>query len=362
MTLTLPETCTAEAVAGVWRQRMAEVANLGVGDALTLDADAVKTYDGAAEALIVELYRCAAAQGFAIRCRDAAQVVAHTLGIFSPAAFVDHSAQETPGRNTHTHVQVGEAAARIWDDATDQLAFLGEATAALGSLVFRPGRLRLRDTMLCFERAGMDALPITLLIGFLMGLILAFLTASSLREFGVEVYVADLIAIGLFRELGTLITAIILAGRTGSAFAAELGAMKVNEEIDALTTFGLPPVVFLALPRVLAAMLALPFLSIFAVFAGLLGGLIVLSCIGVPTVTYWQHVVDALTLGNVLIGLIKAVTFGLLVGLVGCSHGLRAERTADAVGRAATAAVVGSLVLVTLFDGIFAVLFYVLKV
>jgi len=244
----------------------------------------------------------------------------------------------------------------------DQLAFLGEVTSAIFSLVVRPGRLRLRDTMLCFERAGMDALPITLLIGFLMGLILAFLSASSLRQFGVEVYVADLIAIGLFRELGALITAIILAGRTGSAFAAELGTMKVNEEIDALTTFGLPPVVFLALPRVLAATLALPFLSMFSVFAGLLGGLLVLTCIGIPAVTYWQHVFDALTLANVSIGLIKALTFGLLVGMVGCAHGLRANRTPDAVGQAATAAVVGSLVLITIFDGIFAVLFYVLNI
>jgi len=341
---------------------MSDVVRLGAGDTLTLDADAVKAYDGAAEALVIELHRCAVAQGFSIQCRDAAEMVAHTLSVFDPAVFADHSSKDAPKRNTHTHVQMGEAAVRIWDDAMDQLAFLGEGSAALFSLVIRPGRLRLRDTMLCFERAGMDALPITLLIGFLMGLILAFLTASTLRQYGVEVYVADMIAIGLFRELGALITAIILAGRTGSAFAAELGTMKVNEEIDALTTFGLPPVTFLALPRVLSAMLALPFLSIFSVFAGLFGGLIVLTCIGVPTVTYWQHVFDALTLDNVFIGLTKAVTFGLLVGLVGCAHGLRANRTADAVGQAATAAVVGSLVLITIFDGIFAVLTYVLNI
>lgn len=360
MTFTLPEVCTADAVAVLWQKQLQDVARLGAGDMLTLDADAVKTYDGAAEALVIELHRYAAAQGFAIQCRDAAEMVAHTLKVFDPAVFADH-ALDIPKRNTHTHVQVGEASVRIWDDAMDQLAFLGEATVALFALIIRPGRLRLRDTMLCFERAGMDALPITVLIGFLMGLILAFLAASSFQQFGVEVYVADLIAIGLFRELGALITAIILAGRTGSAFAAELGTMKVNEEIDALTTLGLPPVVFLALPRVLSAMLALPFLSMFAVFAGLIGGLVVLSCIGIPVVTYWQHVVDALTLGNVFIGLIKALTFGLLVGLVGCSHGLRTNRTADAVGQAATAAVVGSLVLITIFDGIFAVLFYVLK-
>jgi len=362
MTFTLPEICTAEAVAVLWQRQMADVVCLGAGDTLTLDADAVKIYDGAAEALIIELHRCASAQGFALRCSDAEGVVAHTLKVFDPTVFADHSASDIPVRNAHVVLQLGEAAARIWADAKDQLAFLGEVTAAMFSLLVRPGRFRLRDMMLCFERAGMDALPITLLIGFLIGLILGFQSATTLQQFGGEVYVADFIAYGLFRELGALITAILLAGRTGSAFAAELGTMKVNEEIDALTTLGLPPVTFLALPRVLAATLALPFLSIFSVFAGLIGGLVVLSCIGIPSVTYWQHVSDAITLNNVSIGLIKAVTFGLLVGMVGCSHGLRANRSADAVGQAATAAVVGSLVLITVFDGVFAILFYVLNI
>jgi phospholipid/cholesterol/gamma-HCH transport system permease protein len=136
----------------------------------------------------------------------------------------------------------------------------------------------------------------------------------------------------------------------------------VNEEIDALTTFGLPPVVFLALPRIIAATLVMPALTIFAIFAGLLGGVVVVSSLGVPATTYWQHVISATTVGNILLGLLKASVFGLLVGLVGCSHGLQTGRTADAVGRAATAAVVGSLILITLFDGLFAVLFYALGI
>ena len=362
MTLTLPERCTADAVAALWQKQMPQVERLGATDTLTLDADVVKTYDGAAEALIIELHRCAAAQGFAIQCRDANGVVAHTLKVFDPAVFADHSLKDIPKRDAHVPRQLGEAAVRIWNDAKDQLAFLGEVASAVFSLIIKPGRLRLRDTMLCFERAGMDALPITLLIGFLIGLILGFQSATTLRQYGGEVYVADFIAYGLFREMGALIIAILLAGRTGSAFAAELGTMKVNEEIDALTTFGLPPVTFLALPRVLAATLALPFLSIFACFAGLIGGLIVLWSVGIPAVTYWQHVCDAVTLNNIAIGLTKAVTFGLVIGMVGCAHGLRANRSADAVGQAATAAVVGSLVLITVFDGIFAVLVYVLKI
>lgn len=341
---------------------MPGVADLGKGDSFSLDADRVKLCDGAGEALIVELYRRSALQGFAIACSDKRQVVSRTLGLFHVERFSEDPALADPLRKTCTSVQLGQAVVRIGADIGEQMAFLGEVSVAAFTLLVRPGRLRLRDTMLHFERAGIDALPITVLIGFLLGLILAFQSVAALRQFGVEVYVADLIAIGLFRELGPLITAIILAGRSGSAFAAEIGTMKVNEEIDALTTFGLPPVVFLALPRVIAATLVMPILTIFSVLAGLVGGVIVLGSVNVPAATYWQHVIASSSLNNILLGLLKSAVFGLLVGLVGCSHGLQTGRTADAVGRAATAAVVGSLILITIFDGIFAVLFFLLGV
>ena len=362
MTLQLPEVCSSESVAVLWREVMPDVARLGSGDTLILDANGVKTCDGVGEALIVEIFRRSAQQGFAISSLDGNRIIKETLSLFDVASFAEDPASADPKRNTHTNEQMGEAAIRIYDDLCEQMAFLGEVASFAFSLLIRPGRLRLRDTMLHFERAGIDALPITLLIGFLMGLILAFLSAASLRQFGVEIYVADLIAIGLFRELGPLMTAIILAGRTGSAFAAELGTMKVNEEIDALTTFDLPPVFFLALPRIIASTLVMPLLSIFAVIAGLLGGLVVLSGMDIPAVTYWQHVIQSSTLNNIVLGLTKSLIFGLLVGLVGCSHGLQTARTADGVGRAATAAVVGSLILITIFDGIFAVLFYLLGI
>jgi phospholipid/cholesterol/gamma-HCH transport system permease protein len=335
---------------------------MGAEDTLTLDAESVKVCDGAGEALIVELYRRSVRQGFKIACRDPGGAVARTLGLFNLASFSESPEELTTVRNTRTSVQTGIATMRIWEDVCRQMAFLGELAVSGLSLLVRPGRLRLRDTMLHFERAGIDALPIILLIGFLIGLILAFLSAASLQQFGVELYVADLIAIGLFRELGPIITAIILAGRTGSAFAAELGTMKVNEEIDALITFGLPPIVFLALPRVIAATLVMPVLSIFSTLAGLLGGLVVLTSMNIPAVTYWNHVIASSSLTNILLGLMKSAVFGVLVGLVGCSHGLQTDRTADAVGRSATAAVVGSLILITVFDGLFAVLFYILGI
>ncbi len=362
MTIILPEVCSAEQVAALWPQVLPAVAELGPSDTLTLDADGVKTCDGAGEALIVELFCCSVRQGFSIARQDRAGFVGRTLGLYDLAAYSESPEALNPARNTHTVVQTGLATVRTWEDVCRQMAFLGELTVSGLSLLIRPGRLRLRDTMLHFERAGIDALPIILLIGFLIGLILAFLSAASLQQFGVEIYVADLIAIGLFRELGPIITAIILAGRTGSAFAAELGTMKTNEEIDALTTFGLPPIIFLALPRVIAATLVMPILSIFSTLSGLLGGLVVIVSMNIPAVTYWNHVIASSSLTNILLGLMKAAVFGLLVGLVGCSHGLQTERTADAVGRSATAAVVGSLVLITVFDGLFAVLFYIVGI
>ena len=250
---------------------------------------------------------------------------------------------------------LGRRACEFAESTRENLAFLGETTAcALGMLV-HPGRFRLRDAALAFERASFDALPVTTGIGFLLGLILAFESAAALRMFGVEVYVSDLLAIGLFRELGPLVTAIVLAGRTGSAFAAEIGAMKVDEELDALTTMGLPPVRFLVMPRVVAAVAAMPVLTIFAELAGLIGGAIVLSMMDVPTPVFWRHVADVSTVFTIIV---KGAFFGALVGLVGCAAGMRTKSTADGVGRAATSAVVGGIVSIAVADGILAYLCY----
>lgn len=235
------------------------------------------------------------------------------------------------------------------------LAFIGESAVCAVSAIVHPRRFRFGDFAVAFQRASFDGLPVTIGVGFLLGVILAFQCAAALRMFGVEVYVSDMLAIALFRELGPIITAIILAGRTGSAFAAEIGTMKVDEELDALTTMGLPPVRFLVLPRVAAAVLAMPVLTIFAEIAGLVGGALVLSAMNVPSTVFWGHVVSASTAFMIAFGIAKGMGFGLLVGLIGCAAGIRTESTADGVGHAATSAVVGSIVAIALSDGIVAV-------
>lgn len=241
----------------------------------------------------------------------------------------------------------------------EKLDFIGETCCAALYVLIRPRAFRFGDFALAFQRSAYGGLGISTGIGFLLGVILAFQSAAALKQFGVEVYIADLLAIGLFRELGPLVTAIILAGRSGSAFAAELGIMKVNEELDALTTMGLPPVRFLVMPRIAAAMMAMPVLTIFAELAGLIGGAIVLNVMNVPTVVFWRHITETSTMFMILFGLAKGALFGVIVGITGCSAGMRARKTSDGVGTAATAAVVGSIVAIAIADGLLALICYI---
>lgn len=240
----------------------------------------------------------------------------------------------------------------------EPLSVFGEVVVESVVMAFKPWRFRVRDALLAFQRAAFEGLPISIGIGFLLGLILAFQSAAALRTFGVESYVAALLAIGLFRELGPIITAILMAGRSGSAFAAEIGTMKVDEELDALTTMGLPPVRFLVMPRIVAAILAMPILTIFVELSGLLGGAIVLGVMNIPSAVYWNNVASNTSVFMIVFGLAKSAFFGLLIGLVGCCAGMRTKSTADGVGVAATAAVVGGIVAIAVADGIIAVICY----
>lgn len=348
----------ADEIARLWGD-LRRVARLGRGEEVVLDVSALARPTAPCDAFFLALGRRAAARGAAVRVVDPAGVLA---GLRARADLPSLAALPPPRPRTGFFAAVGRAACAGADAARAHFAFLGETAVDALGLLLRPRRFRFRDAARAFERAGMDGLPITALIGALLGLILAFESAAALQMFGVEVYVADLIAIGLFRELGPLVTAIILAGRSGSAFAAEIGTMKVDEELDALTTFGLPPVRFLVLPRVVAATLAAPLLTIFAELAGLFGGALVLRLMDVPPSVYWRHVAASATSFMILLGLGKALLFGLLVGLIGCACGMRTRSTADGVGQAATRAVVGGIVAIAVADGLLAVVCHVLGV
>ena len=255
--------------------------------------------------------------------------------------------------------RLGRSVADGLKETRAKLSLLGESVVCALTLLVRPRQFRFGDFLLAFQRACYGGLPITICIGFLLGVILAFQTAAVLKSFGVETYVANMLAIALFRELGPIITAVILAGRTGSSFAAEIGTMKVNEELDALTTMGLPPVRFLVLPRVVAAVAAMPVLTIFAELSGLVGGAIVLQAMGVPTVVFWRGVSTSTTVFMICEGLTKGALFGMLVALIGCLAGMRTQASSDGVGRSTTSAVVWGIVAIAVTDGLLAVITYV---
>lgn len=254
--------------------------------------------------------------------------------------------------------RIGEAAWTRGQDMLAQVAFLGEALVAGAGTLRRPWRLRLSEVLRHLDEAGLRAFGLTILLGFLIGLILAFQSSIPMRQFGAEIFIPNLVGISLLRELGPLMAAVILAGRTGSAYAAELGTMTVNEEIDALRIMGIDPIAWLVLPRLLAAMLVMPVLALLMDLAGLLGMTAVMMTLGFPPVAVVNQLQAWVGLGDLMGGLAKAAVFGLAIGMVGCRAGLAAGRGPRAVGDAATAAVVGGIVSIVLLDGVFAVLFF----
>ncbi|EGR3262096.1 endopeptidase [Vibrio parahaemolyticus] len=205
-------------------------------------------------------------------------------------------------------------------------------------------------------RAGADAVPIILLIGFLMGVIIAFEIGLVAQQFGAVLFVADGIGISMFRELGPLMTAIVFTGRTGAAFAAEIGTQKVNEEINALHTFGICPVEFLVIPRIYASVLVLPLLTVLADIIGVLGGALVLLKFDISFVQYYHQLLNALSVWDLFFGLIKATTFGFIIAVIGCERGLATGQGSTSVGLAATSAVVSSIIWIVVIDGFFTVL------
>jgi phospholipid/cholesterol/gamma-HCH transport system permease protein len=258
---------------------------------------------------------------------------------------------------------LGLATEGVVERMREIFVFVGECTLAAVRLTRKPGKFRWRDCVAEMQACGAMALPIVSLISFLAGVTLAYTGAVILRQYGGDIWVADLVGLSTVREMGAVLTATVLAGRTGAAFAAELGNMKMNEEIDALETLGIRAIDFLVLPRMLALMVMMPLLALYANCVGILGGMIV--CLGILDISpsaYWVETQSIIDLSDMSAGLIKSVTFGVIVGLAGCLRGLQAERSAAGVGRAATSAVVTSILLIVLADAIFAVVFNILHI
>jgi phospholipid/cholesterol/gamma-HCH transport system permease protein len=243
------------------------------------------------------------------------------------------------------------------------LAFFGEVTVALLRTATRPGRLRFASTVVQMERAGVASLGIVGLLSFLIGIVMTYIGAQQLRPYGAEIFTVNLLAVAFLRELGVLLAAIIIAGRSGSAFTAEIGAMIVSEEVDAMRTLGLDPVEVLVLPRVLGLILTLPFLAFWADFTGLAGGaLICRISLEIPLTAFLDQLRGAVSLWSVFFGIIKAPFFAGCIALIGCNEGLLVSRSAESVGRHTTQSVVQSIFVVIVLDALFSIFFNELRI
>ena len=265
-----------------------------------------------------------------------------------PAVPVVVQLAQRIGRATYTTLAAGR----------DLLGFFGLVTVTFAGVVLRPGRLRVRAVIAHVERIGLHALPILGLLSFLIGVVLAYQGADQLRVYGAEIFTVNLLGVSILRELGGMMTAILVAGRSGSAFTAEIGTMKVNEEVDAMRTLGLDPVEVLVLPRLIAMVIALPLLTLFANLVALGGGaamVVFILDIGLPQ--FLAQLGEAVHVSTFWAGMVKAPVFALLIGLVGCYEGLQVSSSAESVGRRTTRSVVESIFLIIVVDAAFSVVF-----
>ena len=344
-------------VRAVWSDAHRALAD-APGKPVTVDAAKVDYCDGAGVALLIDLI--AQERAAPVEIANLKPAFELLLKQFDPkrvAKDIDPEVKRRPAIE-----EIGRAAAAVWKDIAEQITFIGELSAALFHALLRPHTVRWRDVWRVCERVGVDALPIVALISFLLGMILAFQSAVPMKRFGAEIFVADLIGLSMLRELGPLMTAILLAGRSGAAFAAEIGTMRVNQEVDAITTMGLDPVRFLVTPRVIAAILMTPLLVLFSMLLGLIGGAITMTSFSIPVVTFMKEVESAVSFTDFMAGFVKSFVFAILIAGIGCLRGLQTAAGASAVGESATRAVVSGIILLVVVDGIFAVAFYILNI
>lgn len=336
-------------------------AERGGAEALKVDCSDVGQWDSAVLAWVFKLEKTIRARG---RLCEVVGIPQSAKGLLALAASVPerNGARRSESADPFL-VRVGRAACGLWNDLLAWCDFLGELIVAMLRAVRGRARVPRQDVWLTIDECGPSALPIVTLISVLVGLILGFIGAQQLRQFGAEIYVANLVGIAMVREMGSIMAGIIMAGRTGAAFAAQLGTMQVNEEIDALKTFGFSPMEYLVVPRMIALIVMMPLLALYADALGILGGALISSlALDISLERYMQQLVTGVFLKDVLIGVAKSCVFGVLIATAGCLCGMRCGRSASAVGLAVTSAVVSGIVAIVISDAVFAVICEALKI
>jgi phospholipid/cholesterol/gamma-HCH transport system permease protein len=330
-----------------WRQRLVPQVTVELAEMGELDTAGV--------ALLVDLLgseRLVAlshnASGLSEERRALLLTMAATLGTVPEPVTV-------PRRSTAIELlgQIGASMVRLWRQSIDLLGFIGLVLASMMSVLLHPRRWRVTALVAHVEQTGLDAVPIVALLTFMVGAVVAFLGATILAEFGASIYTVNLVAFSFLREFGVLLTAILMAGRTASAFTAQIGSMKANEEIDAIRTLGLSPVELLVLPRVFALLIALPMLTLIAMLSGMLGGAVVCALsLDIPLSLYLNILQDTIEVRHFLVGMGKAPLFAFLIAIIGCLEGFRVASSAQSVGEHTTSSVVQSIFMVILLDAL----------
>ena len=322
---------------------------------LTTDGAALGDWDSMLMGFLLQCHDYCRAQNIAFSTRNMPHGIEQLLAVATAVAARPADVQQA--KSWLSALSPGALVRDLWGDLQESLAFTGEVTIALARLVRGKANTRFTDFRNFCYQAGPEAFAIISLTSVLVGMILAYLGAVQLKQFGAEVFVANLVVIGTLREMGVLMTAVVMAGRTGAAYAAQLGTMQTNEEIDAITTMGISPVEFLVLPRMLALIIIMPLLTIYANLLGIVGGGIVAGGRGISPIQYLQQGESALSFSHVAVGLIKAVVFATLIAVAGCRAGINSGRSSAAVGQAATNAVVTAIVYLIVADAAINILF-----
>ncbi len=354
-TLAISGRLDASTLVTVWDKAVEGVRPVSSGS-VEVDLSALDYCDGAGLGLFAELRRLVTLGGGELAftgVHDDLQPLMDSAELADPIGK-----ERIPPRRPGFVSLVGAGTAGLIEEIYDMLAGVGDLTHALLWAVTHPHRVRYKDVLLTCERAGADAVPVVCLLGGLIGLIIAYQAYEPMEQYGAQAMIPQLVSMLMVRELGPLITAILLAGRSGSAFAAEIGTMKVTEELSALETFGLSPAQFLVVPRVLAAVIMTPFLSLFATIVGVAGGYIVMASKGYSLNYYINAATSMPDSVDLIQGVVKTAVFALLVAAIGCYYGMKTQSGPGAVGESTTKSVVAGIVLVIATDGILGVVFY----
>jgi len=330
-----------------------------------LDLSGIDRLDTAGAWLLLRTEHDLATRGNAVEIRNLRPNFAPLLDQVRAGGMVVPARHPRPAHHTIAGfiARIGEVTLGLIARAYSILGFFGAVCESAGAVLLRPRRLRITALVAQMEQTGVNAVPIVGLLSFLIGVVIAYQGADQLRRFGADIYTVNLLGVGILRELGVLMAAIIIAGRSGSAFTAQIGTMQVNEEIDALRTIGLDPLEVLVLPRLFGLVLTLPMLTLWADFVGLFGGcLMSWASLGIDPPLFLQQLRASLYPWTFWIGLIKAPTFALIIGLIGCYEGFQVARSAESVGRQTTLSVVEAIFLVIVADAGFSIFFSALQI